>query len=941
MSNRKLLNLILTFLFISTLLLGGVNQAGAQPPNPPAGNGNGQQPKITQADRQAAADRAQAAGLETEAVGAAAMAMPGAAPHYFSHPNYANSPLPGNIVSEWNAIAQDLLQPAPMPGMPAMSSVSMSAAFVYLAYTQGAVYNALIAIEGGYSPYNSALLPADPNASRDAAVAAAAYGVLKNYFPMDATLDGKYAASLAAIIDGPEKVAGIAVGQAAAAEMIALRGGDVLSGDGGYVLPAPGPGVWEPTMLMPDGVTPMPPMDPWMAVLQPFLRAAPDQYRLSMGEPLALTDPQYTLEFNELKEKGGMMSMTRTAAEEEAAKFWTTNMVIQTQQAYRQEAAKRGLGLLETARLMAMGNMVATDSLIATFDVKYTKNFWRPVTAIQRADTDGNPDTIQETGWMPLAMTPNFPEFVAGHGSFVSAQAGVYEHFFGPQIDVDLDSSVTGTTRHYATPAEMRAEIIEARTNAGLHFRSSSVLAVSLGQQLVTDALATYFTPAPDLSAHALASGGIRKFVNGLPRLDVAGANDLGQYLSIADPDKTTYPGSDYYEIAVVEYEKQLHSDLPPTTLRGYVQLSTAVVPGAQVPLFNPDGTPILMPDGVTQALAVEAPQYLGATILAQKDTPVRVKFYNLLPKGEAGNLFIPVDTTVMGSGETAAGHEYMMANPTLVDPQNPMCSDVMKAEMVALGYCYPENRATLHLHGGISPWISDGTPHQWITPAGENTAYPQGVSVRPVPDMGDSGAANDGVMTFFYTNQQSARLMFYHDHAWGITRLNVYAGEAAGYIIQDPVEQGLVDSGTIPGLGDTIPLIVQDKTFVPSESQLAVSDETWDIARWGGYGDLWIPHVYSPAQNPGDASGVNQFGRWAYGPWFWPPTSAIEYGPVNNPYYDPSCNPDLQWCEPPLMPGVPNLSMGMEVIQRHAPGQRHAYTQPSRWNPNRTASAF
>ena len=226
-----------------------------------------------------------------------------------------------------------------------MASVSMSQAFVYLAYTQGAVYNALVAIEGGYSPYNSVLLPADPNASRDAAVAAAAYGVLKNFFPMDATLDGKYAASLAAIVDGPEKVAGIAIGQAAAAEMIALRAGDVLSGDGGYVLPAPGPGVWEPTMKMPDGVTPMPPMDPWMTVLQPFLRATPDQYRLSLGEPLALTDPQYTLEFNELKEKGGMMSMTRTAAETEVALFWTTNMVIQTQQAYRQEAANPRLGL--------------------------------------------------------------------------------------------------------------------------------------------------------------------------------------------------------------------------------------------------------------------------------------------------------------------------------------------------------------------------------------------------------------------------------------------------------------------------------------------------------------------------------------------------------------------------------------------------------------------
>ena len=106
------------------------------------------------------------------------------------------------------------------------------------------------------------------------------------------------------------------------------------------------------------------------------------------------------------------------------------------------------------------------------------------------------------------------------------------------------------------------------------------------------------------------------------------------------------------------------------------------------------------------------------------------------------------------------------------------------------MGYCYADNRATLHLHGGITPWISDGTPHQWITPAGEITDYPQGVSVEPVPDMGDTGDPNDGTMTFYYTNQQSARLMFYHDHALGLTRLNVYAGMAAGYLETDPTEQ-------------------------------------------------------------------------------------------------------------------------------------------------------
>jgi FtsP/CotA-like multicopper oxidase with cupredoxin domain len=101
----------------------------------------------------------------------------------------------------------------------------------------------------------------------------------------------------------------------------------------------------------------------------------------------------------------------------------------------------------------------------------------------------------------------------------------------------------------------------------------------------------------------------------------------------------------------------------------------------------------------------------------------------------------------------------------------------------------------------------------------------------------------------------------------------------------------------------------------VPSETQLAVSDETWDIDRWGGPGNLWLPHVYSPAQNPGDSSGVNQFGRWAYGPWFWPPTLAIDYGPVENPFYDPECDPDVEWCEPQMMPGTPFNSMGMEAF--------------------------
>ncbi|MBK8900108.1 MAG: multicopper oxidase domain-containing protein [Anaerolineaceae bacterium] len=467
---------------------------------------------------------------------------------------------------------------------------------------------------------------------------------------------------------------------------------------------------------------------------------------------------------------------------------------------------------------------------------------------------------------VPPLADPAVSEIATFPVANLAVQAGDLLAFYGRGVPLDIGAA--SDMVYYPSPAGPL---------------QGSTFTVGSGDFPVLNQARTYSFAASvfDLSTAAI-SGGMRKFVNELPGLGAAAANNLGQYIPVAVPDTTTYPGTDYYIIELGEYTEQMHADLPPTTLRGYRQA------GGQY-------------------------HYLGPAIVAQKDRPVRILFRNLLPTGVGGNLFIPVDSTVMGSGMTADGHEWMMANPEMVDPLNPMCSGPDKAMMVAQGLCYADNRATLHLHGGISPWISDGTPHQWITPAGENTPYPEGVSVQPVPDMNDSSNPSDGEMTFYYTNQQSARLMFYHDHAWGITRLNVYAGEAAPYIIQDATEQALISGGIIPGPEATIPLVVQDKTFVPNDAQLALQDETWDTARWGGEGSLWVPHVYSPAQNPGDASGVNEYGRWAYGPWFWPPTNGVEHGPIANPYFDPNCDPDVTWCEPSLMPGVPYNSMGME----------------------------
>lgn len=346
----------------------------------------------------------------------------------------------------------------------------------------------------------------------------------------------------------------------------------------------------------------------------------------------------------------------------------------------------------------------------------------------------------------------------------------------------------------------------------------------------------TYYANSPAGGASGTA---LRKFVDTLPGIGAANANNLGQYIPVATADTTTYPGSDYYQIELVEYTEKMHSDLPKATkLRGYRDLA-----------------------------GNQPAHYLGPLIIAQRDRPVRLLFKNSLPTGTAGDLFIPVDTTIMGAGPGPLDSNGL---PCMV-PGTALLSQKTIDENCLTNLPYKQNRATLHLHGGNSPWISDGTPHQWTVPALENTPYKKGVGARDVPDMPATG---DGELTFYWTNQQSGRLMFYHDHSYGITRLNVYAGEAAGYLLTDPVEENLINSGVLPNLGGVyrygIPLVIQDKTFVPQN--IAVQDSKWDLTKWGQPGDLWFPHIMEPNQDPFNPEGANPFGRWDYGPWFWPP---------------------------------------------------------------------
>jgi FtsP/CotA-like multicopper oxidase with cupredoxin domain len=393
----------------------------------------------------------------------------------------------------------------------------------------------------------------------------------------------------------------------------------------------------------------------------------------------------------------------------------------------------------------------------------------------------------------------------------------------------------------------------------------------------------------------------IIKFKDSLPLAATAGwladnnkkglTGAIGKHIPVAVKESAinkTYKNldGDYYEIALVEYRDQFHSDLPGlvkgtlpgttnptlkggTQLRGYVQVLTPAliadgVTGTQ--LFNPNGKPVLDNKGQPVFCVGDAPHYLGPVILSDKGTAVRVKFDNYLATGHYdvatgernGDSFIPTDLTVPGSGLGPNG---------AVDPNHPTAFDY-----------YTQNRAMIHLHGGDTPWISDGEPHSWITPAGEVTQYPTGATMQNVPDMPNPGP---GSQTYYFPNNQSSRMEWYHDHSFAATRLNVAAGEVSAFFITDDVEKALkgmavtdpavIAAGIAPLLAgvDEIPLVFEDKTFVPKD--VNIQDAKWSKKAWGEYGDIWFPHVYETNQNPNSIDGTNPAGRWDYGPWFWP----------------------------------------------------------------------
>jgi hypothetical protein len=426
---------------------------------------------------------------------------------------------PGNTVAQWNQIAEDTV---------VGSGTFLPEGWLYMAYASAAVYDAVVAIEGGYEPYGPPIA-APPGASVDAAIIEAAYRTLWAYFPpascnpasppavyqfclgIRPSLDTSYAEALAAIEPGQAKTDGQAVGLQAANDIIALRSGDGRMTPIGVTssfrtLPS-GPGVWR---LTPPFAAPQ---TPWLANVRRFVLGSLDQFL--PDPPPSLQSDEWVDAFNEIKAYGAANSSVRTAEETAVARFWSANTVRQYNRVGRDIAGARGLGLLETARLLAMVDVVGADALMSNLYAKYHFLFWRPVTAIDPTAVttdgfgpvagydDGNPATVEQTGWRPLLTTPNFAEYPAAHGTITSAMAEVFSTFLGTKhISLDIHgfdpAGLPGNlnaVRHFDMPTDLSHEIIDARLWAGLHYRFSSVAGVVLGRNVADFDLRHAFQP--------------------------------------------------------------------------------------------------------------------------------------------------------------------------------------------------------------------------------------------------------------------------------------------------------------------------------------------------------------------------------------------------------------------------------------------------------------
>ena len=368
-----------------------------------------------------------------------------------------------------------------VPGTPPASSQ------VQLAKVHIAMHDAVVAIRGGYRPFL-----ADVNAPRGAmvraAVAAAAHGVLAGLLPdQQGPLRDELNEYLATLPAGTSRDRGVEVGGAVAAQVLRDRADDGMTDTVPYEQPQPGAGVFEPTPPPPT------PVDIKLTRVRPFVLASNDQFR--PDGPPALSSHRYARAFDEVARLGESTRSERSTEQTETAMFFADQTAGQWNRALTGIASDQRLGTLRAARMLLVTNLAAADGVLGCWDAKFHFMAWRPVHAIQRADTDGNPATIAQPDWAPLLIV-NHPEYPSGHACFSAAVATALKQFFGTDdVRFTMTSTVTGTARTYASFSAAVRDIRVARILGGLHFRFSMLDGEQLGRDVaryVTRYLATH-----------------------------------------------------------------------------------------------------------------------------------------------------------------------------------------------------------------------------------------------------------------------------------------------------------------------------------------------------------------------------------------------------------------------------------------------------------------
>jgi hypothetical protein len=377
-------------------------------------------------------------------------------------------------VTEWNPRACELLGPANFD-----TPTSNRA----LAIMHTAIYEAANAITKRY-PAGDFKIEAPAGASVDAAVAAAGHATLTKLAPVkQAEIDSAYQAAIAKIPDGNSKSDGIAVGEKAAAAVLAAR-----MEDGSATIETYRPytiaGVYVPTVL--------PLVSQWPS-RRPWLMTSASQFR--PGPPPKLTSETWARDYNEIKSLGRKTNSTRTPEQTDIARFWETTGASIYHGIVRGVADRPGRDVTQNARLFMAVTQAADDAVIAVFDAKYHYNFWRPVTAIRNGDIDGNDATERDPSWTPFINTPMHPEYPCAHCISAAAIGTVLEADIGNgpvPVLTTLSPTANNAKRTWMKVEDFIQEVSNGRICDGVHFRTSTEVGTAMGRQIGKLAAAKY-----------------------------------------------------------------------------------------------------------------------------------------------------------------------------------------------------------------------------------------------------------------------------------------------------------------------------------------------------------------------------------------------------------------------------------------------------------------